>query len=88
MVFGSAFRPPNVGLDIGTSALKAVVLRKGRGSNWSLVAAGEAPIPEHSQEGTPADPTAVSVAINELLDSRTSSCSWLRERTAGTPRPS
>ena len=69
MVFGSAFRPPNVGLDIGTSALKAVVLRKGRGSNWSLVAAGEAPIPEHSQEGTPADPTAVSVAINELLDS-------------------
>jgi type IV pilus assembly protein PilM len=67
MVFGSAFRPPNVGLDIGTSALKAVVLRKSRG-NWSLVAAGEAPIPEHTADGAPADATAVSEAINELLD--------------------
>ena len=69
MVFGSAFRPPNVGLDIGSSALKAVVLRRSRG-NWALVAAGEAPIPETpGQQHAPADPVAVSEAIGELLDS-------------------
>jgi type IV pilus assembly protein PilM len=67
MLLGSAFRPPNVGLDIGSSAVKAVVLRRSRG-NWSLVAAGEAPIPEPSQEGGN-DAVALSEAISGLLDS-------------------
>ena len=69
MDLGAAFRPPTVGLDIGSSAVKAVVLRRGR-AGWSLVAAGEAPIPEGSfQDGTATEPTAVSGAVGELLDS-------------------
>ena len=69
MVLGAAFRPPMVGLDIGSSAVKAVVLRRGRGG-WSLVAAGEAPLPDGSlQDGAAAEPTAVSEAVSELLDS-------------------
>jgi hypothetical protein len=55
MPLGAAFRPPTVGLDIGSSAVKAVVLKRGRGG-WSLVAAGEAPMPEGSlQDGTAAN---------------------------------
>ena len=62
MPLGAAFRPPIVGLDIGSSAVKAVVLKRGRGG-WSLVAAGEAPMPEGSlQDGTATEPTAVSEA--------------------------
>jgi type IV pilus assembly protein PilM len=69
MVFGSAFRPSMVGLDIGSSAVKAVVLKRGRGG-WSLVAAGEAPLPEGSlQDGSAAEPTAVSAIVSQLLDS-------------------
>ena len=67
-MFGS-FRPPMVGLDIGSSAVKAVVLRRGRGG-WSLVAAGEAPVPDGSiQDGAAAEPTVVSEAVSNLLDS-------------------
>lgn len=69
MLLGAAFRPPTVGLDIGSSAVKAVVLRRGRGG-WSLVAAGEASMPEGSlQDGAAAEPTAVSEAVGGLLDS-------------------
>jgi type IV pilus assembly protein PilM len=58
-----------VGLDIGSSAVKAVVLKRGRGG-WSLVAAGEAPLPEGSlQDGSAAEPTAVSAIVSQLLDS-------------------
>ncbi|MEZ5316527.1 MAG: type IV pilus assembly protein PilM [Vicinamibacterales bacterium] len=68
MDLASAFRPPTVGLDIGSSAVKAVVLRKARGG-WSLVAAGETPLPEGSMhEGSATEPTAVSEAVNQLLD--------------------
>ena len=69
MMFSSAFRPPTVGLDIGSSAVKAVALKRGR-AGWSLVAAGEAPLPEGSmQDGAAAEPTAVSEAVSQLLDS-------------------
>jgi type IV pilus assembly protein PilM len=58
-----------VGLDIGSSAVKAVALKRGRGG-WSLVAAGEAPLPEGSlQDGAAAEPTAVSAVVSQLLDS-------------------
>jgi len=58
-----------VGLDIGSSAVKAVSLKRGRGG-WSLVAAGEAPLPEGSlQDGSAAEPTAVSAVVSQLLDS-------------------
>ena len=68
MDLGAAFRPPVVGLDIGSSAVKAVVLRRAR-AGWSLVAAGEAPLPEGSlQDGTASEPTAVSEAVGGLLD--------------------
>jgi type IV pilus assembly protein PilM len=57
-----------VGLDIGSSAVKAVALKRGRGG-WSLVAAGEAPLPEGSlQDGSAAEPTAVSAVVSDLLD--------------------
>jgi type IV pilus assembly protein PilM len=69
MPLGAAFRPPTVGLDIGSSAVKAVVLKRGRGG-WSLVAAGEAPLPEGSvRDGAAAEPTAVSEVVSQLLDS-------------------
>ena len=69
MLLGSAFRPPVVGLDIGSSAVKAIVLRRGR-AGWSLVAAGETPLPDGSiQDGAASDPAAVSGAVSQLLDS-------------------
>lgn len=69
MVFASLFRPPTVGLDIGSSAVKAVALRRSR-AGWSLVAAGEAPLPEGSiQDGAATEPAAVSDAVSRLLDS-------------------
>jgi len=68
MGFGAAFRPPVVGLDIGSSAVKAVVLRRGR-NGWSLAAAGEAPMAEGSlQDGAAAVPTAVIEAIDTVFD--------------------
>jgi type IV pilus assembly protein PilM len=69
MVLGSAFRSPVVGLDIGSSAVKAVVLRRGR-AGWSLVAAGEAPLPDGTiQDGAAAEPALVSDTVSQLLDS-------------------
>lgn len=69
MDFGSLFRPPLVGLDIGSSGVKAVVLRHGRGG-WALVAAGEAPLPAGSvRDGAAAEPAAVSEVVSQLLDS-------------------
>jgi type IV pilus assembly protein PilM len=68
MALGSVFRSPIVGLDIGSSAVKAVVLRRGR-AGWSLVSAGEAPLPDGSLNGgTTAEPTAVSEAVAGLFD--------------------
>ncbi len=57
------FRPPVVGLDMGSDAVKAVILRRS-GSGWSLVAAAEAPMPE---SGT-SDPNAVSEALSEVFN--------------------
>ena len=69
MNLGSMFRPSTVGVDIGSSAVKAVCLRRGRGG-WSLVAAGEAPLPDGCvQDGAVADPTLVSQTVQQLLDS-------------------
>ncbi|HUF48247.1 MAG TPA: type IV pilus assembly protein PilM [Vicinamibacterales bacterium] len=68
MALASPFRPPTVGLDIGSSAVKAVVLKKGR-SGWSLVAAGESPLPDGSiQDGVTTEPEAITGAVNQLLD--------------------
>ena len=68
MGFGAAFRPPVVGLDIGSSAVKAVVLKRGR-NGWSLVAAGEAPMPEGSlQDGAAAVPTNVIDAVDAVFE--------------------
>jgi type IV pilus assembly protein PilM len=55
-----------VGLDIGSSAVKAVVLRRGR-AGWSLVSAGEASVHPQGSDPTP-DPTAVSEAVNQVFD--------------------
>jgi type IV pilus assembly protein PilM len=69
MVFSAAFTPPTVGLDIGSSAVKAVALKRGR-AGWSLIAAGEAPIPEGiMQDGAASEPAAVSEAVQQVLKS-------------------
>jgi type IV pilus assembly protein PilM len=69
MALASPFRPPTVGLDIGSSAVKAVVLKKVR-SGWALVAAGETPLPESSlQDGGAPEPDAVTGAVSQLFDS-------------------
>lgn len=57
------FRPPVVGLDIGSDAVKAVILRRSRGG-WSLVGAAEVPMPD---SGT-SDPEQVAEALREVLD--------------------
>ena len=63
MVLNSAFRTPTVGLDIGSSAVRAVVLKKGR-SSWSLVAAGEEALPDNCiQDGATLEPALVSGAV-------------------------
>ena len=86
-MLGAAFRPPTVGLDIGSSAVKAVVLRRSRGG-WSLVAAGESPLPDGSvHDGTAAEPTAVSEAVSTLLDSLRLKRAR-RGRVSGTPSSS
>ena len=69
MLLGSLLRPSTVGVDIGSSAVKAVSLRRSR-SGWSLIAAGEAPLPDGSmQDGAVADPALVSDTVHQLLDS-------------------
>ena len=69
MNLGSLLRPSTVGVDIGSSAVKAVCLKRSR-SGWSLVAAGEAPLPDGSmQDGAVADPALVSDTLSQLLDS-------------------
>ena len=57
------FRAPIVGLDVGTDAVKAVVLKKLR-SGWSLVAATEVPMPD---SGT-SDPDAAADTIKQVFD--------------------
>lgn len=57
------FRPPIVGLDVGTDAVKAVVLKKLR-VGWSLVAAAEAPMPD---AGT-TDPDAAADSLKQVFD--------------------
>lgn len=67
MVLGAAFRPPSVGLDIGSSAVKAVALKRNR-NGWSLVAAGESPVPDGAMaDGAAAQPAAVSEAVSNVL---------------------
>ena len=49
--------------------MRAVSMRHGRGG-WSLLAAGEAPVPEGCiQDGAVADPTMVSQTVEQLLTS-------------------
>jgi type IV pilus assembly protein PilM len=57
------FRAPIVGLDVGTDAVKAVVLKKLR-NGWSLVAATEVPMPD---SGT-TDPEAAADALKQVFD--------------------
>ncbi len=71
MSIAAAFRPPVVGLDIGSSAVKCIALRQGR-SGWSLAGAGEAPLPlddrrDDDEQGP--DTAEVAGAIKSALDS-------------------
>jgi len=69
MGLNAAFRTQTVGLDIGSSAVRAVVLKKGR-SAWSLVAAAEEMLPGNAiQDGVTLEPAIVSGAVTRLIDS-------------------
>ena len=63
MGFPRLFRPPVVGLDMGSDTVKAVILRRSRGG-WTLVGAAEVPMPE---TGT-SDPEATAEALRQVFD--------------------
>lgn len=63
MGLSAAFRPPLVGLDLGSHAVKAVALRRSRGG-WRLFAAGELAMPPGEQ----ATQERVSETAAALLD--------------------
>jgi type IV pilus assembly protein PilM len=68
MPFATALRAPLVGLDIGTSGVRAVALRRAR-SGWALTGAAEAPVVlDASAEGQPPDPIDLSSAVRQALD--------------------
>jgi type IV pilus assembly protein PilM len=67
----SAFKPPLVGLDLGTHAVRAVALRQKR-RGWVLVAAGEAPLP-HGEEATQAELADAAAALLDTLGLRRAS---------------
>jgi type IV pilus assembly protein PilM len=71
MAFGST---PIVGLDVGTSAVRAVQVRSGRGGP-SLAAFGQMPLPQDAVvDGEIRDPGAVAEAISKL---------WKRSKVRG-----
>ena len=60
-------RPPTFGLDIGTSAVKAVQLREAPGG-WTLTALGSVPLPPDAiADGVIKDPAVVVEAIKEAV---------------------
>lgn len=63
MAFTDAFKPPVVGLDLGSHTVKAVALRPSR-RGWSLLAAGEMPMPV----GDRVTQEQVSETASALLD--------------------
>jgi type IV pilus assembly protein PilM len=67
MALASVFRRPIVGLDIGSSGIKAVALRNSR-AGWALTGAAEAPAPvERLSDGTTASASPVD-AVRQVLD--------------------
>lgn len=61
------FRAPIVGLDIGSSTIKAIALRRGR-SGWAIAAAAESPTPPNAfEDGAIADPVAVADAVRQMF---------------------
>ena len=63
MRFPHPFRPALVGLDIGSDAVKGVVLRRNR-AGWALVGAAEVPLPDTGSS----DPDVAVTAVREVLD--------------------
>ena len=57
-----------IGLDIGSSSVKAVLLRKKGGASWALQAFGMQPlVPQTIVDGTIMDQTAVAEAVRQLF---------------------
>jgi type IV pilus assembly protein PilM len=67
MAFASVFRSSIVGLDIGSSGVKAVALRAARGG-WSLTAAHDAPIAGDRANADEVDDPGVSAAVRLALE--------------------
>jgi len=66
MPLASVFRPPTIGLDIGSSGVKAVALRQIRGG-WSLAAAAESTVDGGADGGGPA-PDELSSAVRRVIE--------------------
>ena len=67
MSFAAAFRASTIGLDIGSSAVRAVGLRRTR-SGWSLTAAADAPFPLTDGDGTAPSAAVTAEVIRQALD--------------------
>jgi type IV pilus assembly protein PilM len=68
MALASLFRPPMVGMDIGSGTVKAVALRRTRGG-WSLSAAAEVPLPAPtSPDNQVPESTDQSEAVSQAFD--------------------
>ncbi len=68
MGIAAAFRPPVVGLDLGSHAVKAVALRRNR-RGWSLLAAGELSMP-FGEVGTQAQVSETAATLLDTLGLR------------------
>lgn len=68
MGLADAFKPPVVGLDLGSHAVKAVALRPNR-RGWSLLAAGELPMP-HGERVTQEQVSETAAALLDTLGLR------------------
>ena len=67
MSFAVPFHRVSIGLDIGSSSVKAVALRKRR-AGWSLAASGDVPIePPHGREASAPESAVIGAAIRRLL---------------------
>jgi len=66
--FGLGKKPSTFGLDIGSSAIKVIELKEGKGSAWGLTAFAQVPLPHDViSEGSIKEPALVSDAVKECV---------------------
>src|SRR5215467_7828640 len=66
MKFGLGKKPATFGLDIGSSAIKVIELKEGKGGGWGLTAFAQVPLPHDViSEGSIKETALVSDAVKE-----------------------